>query len=64
MLRSGGFDYWYRHLSHRDVTRGSVRAGQRVAEAGSTGNATGPHLHFEKRPAGGRVGSDVPPSGS
>lgn len=62
VLRSGGFDYWYCHLSHRDVTRGSVRAGQRVAEVGSTGNATGPHLHFEKRPAGGRFGSDVTPS--
>ncbi|MFF3730249.1 M23 family metallopeptidase [Streptomyces sp. NPDC002476] len=61
VLRSGGFDYWYCHLSHRDVTRGSVRAGQRVAEVGSTGNATGPHLHFEKRPAGGRFGSDVTP---
>ncbi|OKJ27860.1 hypothetical protein AMK22_29960 [Streptomyces sp. CB01580] len=62
VLRSGAFDYWYCHLSHRDVTRGSVRAGQRVAEVGSTGNTTGPHLHFEKRPAGGRFGSDVTPS--
>ncbi|WP_234426258.1 M23 family metallopeptidase [Streptomyces kebangsaanensis] len=62
VLRSGGFDYWYCHLSHRDVTSGSVRAGQQVAEVGSTGNATGPHLHFEKRPAGGRFGSDVAPS--
>lgn len=61
VLRSGGFDYWYCHLSHRNVTSGSVRAGQQVAKVGSTGNATGPHLHFEKRPAGGRFGSDVSP---
>lgn len=62
VLRSGGFDYWYCHLSHRYVSSGAVRAGQRVAQVGSTGNATGPHLHFEKRPAGGRFGSDVTPS--
>lgn len=61
VLRSGGFDYWYCHLSHRNVTSGSVRAGQEVAKVGSTGNATGPHLHFEKRPASGRFGSDVSP---
>ncbi|GJF34894.1 hypothetical protein KNE206_75940 [Kitasatospora sp. NE20-6] len=63
VLRAGGFDYWYCHLSHRDVGNGAnVSAGDQVGRVGQTGNATGPHLHFEKRPAGKGFGSDVTPS--
>ncbi|OKI88960.1 hypothetical protein AMK10_32285 [Streptomyces sp. CB02058] len=62
VLRTGGFDYWYCHLSKRTVDGGAVKAGQKVGEVGSTGNSTGPHLHFEKRPAGGGFGSDVNPN--
>ncbi|WP_308430731.1 M23 family metallopeptidase [Streptomyces aurantiogriseus] len=62
VLRADGFDFWYCHLVKRIVKGGSVKAGQKIGEVGSTGNSTGPHLHFEKRPAGGGFGSDVTPN--
>ncbi|WP_436735796.1 peptidoglycan DD-metalloendopeptidase family protein [Streptomyces sp. BBFR102] len=51
----------YAHLSALTVRSGqSVQAGQRIARSGSTGNSTGPHLHFEVRTGPG-FGSDVDP---
>jgi murein DD-endopeptidase MepM/ murein hydrolase activator NlpD len=42
-----GVDYLYCHLSAWSVGNGaSVRAGDRVATTGNTGNSTGPHLHI------------------
>jgi murein DD-endopeptidase MepM/ murein hydrolase activator NlpD len=51
----------YGHLSAISVKTGqSVGGGQRIGRSGSTGNATGPHLHFEVRTGPG-FGSDVDP---
>ncbi|GKQ38904.1 transglycosylase family protein [Streptomyces sp. A012304] len=51
----------YAHLSAISVRDGqTVSAGQRVGRSGSTGNSSGPHLHFEVRTGPG-FGSDIDP---
>ena len=41
---------YYTHLDSLDVTKGeTVSRGQIIGRAGSSGNATGPHLHLEIR---------------
>lgn len=43
-----GYVSLYGHLDNFFVEKGQyVRAGQRIASMGNTGNSTGPHLHFE-----------------
>jgi murein DD-endopeptidase MepM/ murein hydrolase activator NlpD len=49
-----GYSTLYAHLSNINVYCGSgVYQGQMIGNAGSTGNSTGPHLHFEVRYLGG-----------
>ncbi len=49
----GGYRSYYAHLSSFAVKAGDqVYQGQIIGKSGSTGNVTGPHLHFEIRKDG------------
>ena len=45
-----GYTTWYAHMSSVATRAGAaVSGGTRIGYVGSTGNSTGPHLHFELR---------------
>jgi murein DD-endopeptidase MepM/ murein hydrolase activator NlpD len=46
---------FYAHLSELSVLEGqTITAGTRIGLSGNTGKSSGPHLHFEVRPEGGK----------
>lgn len=48
VAHSGGYATLYAHCSRITASSGeSVEEGEKIAEVGETGMATGPHLHFE-----------------
>jgi lipoprotein NlpD len=54
VIAHGGMLTLYGHLSRIGVSCGQrVSQGQPIGAVGSTGNSSGPHLHFEIRPGGG-----------
>ena len=56
----GGWMSVYGHLRNYSVQEGdSVATGGKIAEVGSTGRATGPHLHFELRRGEATVDPEV-----
>ncbi|MFJ3668000.1 M23 family metallopeptidase [Streptomyces sp. NPDC090106] len=57
----GGYYTQYAHLASVAVDQGErVEAGQWIGQSGTTGNSTGPHLHFEVRVTP-ELGSGVDP---
>jgi murein DD-endopeptidase MepM/ murein hydrolase activator NlpD len=53
---NGGMETVYAHCSKLYANSGEVvRKGQHIADVGSTGNSTGPHLHFELKVNGNPV---------
>jgi len=55
-----GNTYYYAHLNDYVGGDRTVAKGQTIGHSGMTGNATGPHLHFEIR-VGGANGTRVDP---
>lgn len=59
---AASYDLIYAHLASVAVTQGmQIAAGERLGIQGSTGNSTGPHLHFEMRKGDWQLRQDVDP---
>ena len=59
-IRAEDIVFIYAHCSKIMVNKGDyVKKGQKIAEVGSTGKATGPHLHFEVRRENRAINPDL-----
>ena len=59
-ITNGDVDTVYAHCKTIYVSEGEkITQGQSIGEVGSTGNSTGPHLHFEVRKEGRYVNPDL-----
>ncbi|MCK1982235.1 MULTISPECIES: peptidoglycan DD-metalloendopeptidase family protein [unclassified Peribacillus] len=59
----GGYEHLYGHNSKNLVSVGqNVTPGQTIGLVGSTGNSTGPHVHYEVRKNGVAINPDSIPS--
>jgi murein DD-endopeptidase MepM/ murein hydrolase activator NlpD len=61
VVENNGFQTYYAHLSQISVAEGQVLArGESVGLSGTTGNSTGPHLHYgiKKKTETGQVWLD------
>lgn len=59
-LRHGTLYAWYCHLDKEFVREGQyLKSGAQIGHMGTTGNASGRHLHLEVRRAGNRYGVDA-----
>lgn len=57
---SSGLESFYGHLASKERSGGSsVRAGELIGYSGSSGQVTGPHLHFEVRRNGEKVHPNI-----
>lgn len=59
LTAANGDKFYYAHLDAFAGESRTVQAGELIGFVGSTGNAQGPHLHFETLP-GGRVENPYP----
>lgn len=56
IVQNGDYQTYYAHLSKIPVVVGeAVQAGSTIGLSGSTGNSTGPHLHYEIRVKGKNI---------